>query len=254
VRASAYVHSDNGRALSCVCAQVCKFMMRIHSLVFSVHSPQVTGSPFHVAPRSFSEGIDPRAMMNPARKINPDIMPVMSNFWVEKVLKSSRRVLNIECNARGETMQSNALGGFHFKREVKQMSDCGDKNVFSRRATACQYSPRTQNADVLTIPSPTSASKPGRPARDTRGSMRFSDDNHATQHGKPPRQHQQADTPFDEPEEIKFGSTAHHCGSYDPRVPPPMLGRVQPLVTWQVRRLRCMAQHVLEMHAQLWHV
>jgi hypothetical protein len=103
-------------------------MMRIHSLAFSVHSPQVTGSPFHVAPRSFSEGIDPRALMNPARKINPDIMPVMSNIWVEKMLKSPRRRLT------ARTMQSNALGGSHFK--VKQMSDCGDKNVFSRRATA----------------------------------------------------------------------------------------------------------------------
>ncbi len=106
-----------------------------------MHSPQVTGSPFHVAPRSFSEGIDPRALMNPARKINPDIMPVLLNFWVEKMLKSPRRVLNIECNARGETIQSNALGGSHSPREVKQMSDCGDKNVFSRRATA--WAPET---------------------------------------------------------------------------------------------------------------
>jgi hypothetical protein len=180
--------------------------------------------------------------MNPARKINPDLMPVMGNFWVEKMPKSPRRVLNIACNSRGETMQSNGLGtGTQPSSQLGRSTNCGDKNVFSRRAAVVPYSPRTsfgfspskspQNVDVLVMSPPSSASKPARS----------------------PRQHQQqADGGSDEP--VQFGSTAYHCGSFDPRVPPPMLGRVQPLVTMQVHwytilsHLRRMLPHPAPCH------
>ena len=131
------------------------------------------------------------------------------------------------------------------RRQVPSVTSCSKYIRPLTFVNICQYSPRTRSVDVLTIPSPTSASKPGRTARgDTRDIIRFSDNmvDVATQHGKTPRQQ---DTQLDESEVIEFGSTAHHCGSFDPRVPPPMLGRVQPLVTWQVRRRGCMPQYVL---------
>lgn len=181
------------------------------------------------------------------RKINPDLQPIVHNIWIEKSPKSPRRVKDIEHNARGQYIQSNNLGAdFDLSPRGTRIETSGDKtfsplgtrrtaaNPSGGKALTNPESPQNVEAGISPFGVRVRAADGPEAGPDsvseslasTRGSVRFIDSSSTQTERNEGASRGHLNAP-------DFKSTGYRCGSYDPRVPPPMLGRVQPLVTLQ---------------------
>jgi hypothetical protein len=166
--------------------------------------------------------------------------------------------------------RSNNLGAdFDLSPRDARTEASGDKTFspLATRRAAATASPKTPRLDVSGKMAPTNPppnveavispfkkqqltqaagpaaveSTPGSLAS-TRGSVRFFDSSSEAGGGVPENSVGGSDLTLQMSNGLKvscgsvkvqpdFNSTSYRCGSFDPRVPPPMLGRVQPLVT-----------------------
>jgi hypothetical protein len=186
------------------------------------------------------------------RKINPDLQPLIHDIWVEKSPKSPRRVKDLQHNARGHFIQSNNLAAGLDRSPLIAAVVSGDK-TFSPLSTRRSAATRLNTSGILKTP-PSNLESPNnvdvispfatslgrselasalQETAETQGIDRFNDESPRKTGGEEDGGGKsQARRGTAAPD---FKSTSYRCGSFDPRVPPPLLGRVQPLITWQQR-------------------
>jgi len=172
---------------------------------------------------------------------------LIHNIWIEKSPKSPRRVKDVEHNARGQFIQSNNLAaGLDLSPRGACAVVSGDK-TFSPLSTRRSAATRLNASGILKTP-PSNLDSPkdkevispfatrrselasaSPESADAQGIGRLNDNSPCkTADGGGPSKDRRGTAAQD------FKSTTtYRCSSFDPRVPPPLLGRVQPLITLQ---------------------